>query len=253
MDFVALGGTDMLVSHTAFGAMSLGEVASDEEASQLVHKAYEGGVNFFDTAHDTVLSEQRLGNALKGMRSDVFLSTKSTSKGAEALIDDLKESLEALKTDYVDVFQLENPEKDVVSSADSALYKSLLSAKNQGLTRHIGIVTESLEIADIAVNSGLFETVQLSFNVLSSDEARRIVKQCEEKEIGVIAMQPLNGGIISNIPIAFGFLNQFDSVVPVWGVRNSEELQQILYFTEHPPVIDDDFKAEAEKLRMLFS
>ena len=253
MDFVALGKTDLLVSHTAFGAMSLGEVASDEEASQLVHKAYEGGVNFFDTAHDTKVSEQRLGNALKGMRHDVFLSTKSTSKGAQALIEDLRESLEALKTDYVDVFQLETPEKDAVCSADSALYKSLLSAKESGLTRHIGIVTESLEIADIAVNSGLFETVQLSFNVLSSDEARRIVKTCEEKEIGVIAMQPLNGGIISNIPIAFGFLNQFDNVVPVWGVRNSEELQQILYFTEHPPVIDEDFKKEAEKLRMLFS
>ena len=253
MEYVALGGTNLLVSHTAFGAMSLGEVASDAESSQLVHKAYEGGINFFDTAHSTYESEWRLGNALRGMRHDVFLSTKSAARSAEALQQDLRDSLEALKTEYVDVFQLENPDKDCVGDSSSALYQSLLQAKETGLARHIGIVTESLEIADSAANSGLYETIQLSFNVLSSDEARRIVKQCEDKEIGVIAMQPLNGGIISNIPLAFGFLNQFDSVVPVWGVRNGEELQQILYFTEHPPVIDDNFKKEAESLRMLFS
>ncbi|MCR5606095.1 MAG: aldo/keto reductase [Treponema sp.] len=253
MEYVALGGTNLLVSHTSFGAMSLSELPSDEDAAQLVHKAYEGGINFFDTAHSTPESERRLGKVLRGMRHDVFLATKSDAKTADGLVKDLEESLEALQCTNVDLFQIENPEKVPLIGADDGLYAALASLKASGKVGHIGVVTESLEIASLVVDSGLYETLQMPFNVLCGKEALSIVERCNDKDIGFIAMQPLCGGVVSNIPIAYGFLNQFDNVIPVWGVRNGEELQQILYFTEHPPIIDDAFKLEAEKLRQFFN
>ena len=81
----------------------------------------------------------------------------------------------------------------------------------------------------------------------------RLVKLCEEHDVGFIAMQPLCGGVIENIPLAFGYLHQYESVLPIWGIKNQEELNQILYFNEHPPVIDEKFHEDVEKIRMFFN
>ena len=66
-------------------------------------------------------------------------------------------------------------------------------------------------------------------------------------------MQLLCGGIVSNIPLAYGFLLQYENVIPIWGVENQEELDQILYFNDHPPVIDDNFHNDVEKIRQFFN
>ena len=84
-------------------------------------------------------------------------------------------------------------------------------------------------------------------------EVQELVLDCREKDIGFIAMQPLCGGVVQNIPLALGFFSQFDSAVPVWGAHSQEELQQILYFTENPPVIDEKFEQELEKARFFFN
>ena len=66
-------------------------------------------------------------------------------------------------------------------------------------------------------------------------------------------MRPLCGGVLTNIPISLGYLHQFEHVVPVWGARTEEELRQILYFAENPPVVDEQFLKEAEQLRAFFN
>ena len=76
---------------------------------------------------------------------------------------------------------------------------------------------------------------------------------CEEYDVGFLAMQPLCGGVIQNIPLALGFLHQYENVVPLWGVQTQEELEQILYFNDHPPVIDEQFNADIENLRNFFN
>ena len=89
--------------------------------------------------------------------------------------------------------------------------------------------------------------------MLSSDEYKELVKLCEKNDIGFIAMQPLCGGVIRNIPLAYGFFKEFENVVPLWGVRSQEELQQILYFESHPPVLDEKFMQDTENTRSFFS
>ena len=260
MEFVALGKTNLLVSRTAFGAMSLdckeiesfGE-ESDEKACAMVHQAYDAGVNFFDTSHSKPVCEKRLGSALHGIRQHVLLATKTNADSVQRLRSDLHESLEALECDKIDLYQLEIENFLPVKDSQDGLYKELLSLKEKKVIKHIGIATENIELAQKAVESSLYETIQIPFNVLSGDSVLNLVKLCEEKEVGLIAMQPLNGGIVSNIPLAFGYLHQFENVIPLWGTHTQEELNQILYFNDHPPVVDEKFLQEVEHERAFFN
>ncbi|HBG64890.1 MAG TPA: aldo/keto reductase [Treponema sp.] len=260
MEFIALGKTELLVSRTAFGAMSLdcpeieafGDKA-DEKACSLVHQAYDAGINFFDTAHSRPLCEKRLGAALHGIRQNVLLATKTNAVTPPQLRADLQESLLALETDTIDLYQLENPAFLPLEHGEDGMYSILSAFRKQGVIKHFGVVTESLDIARQAAESGLYESVQISFNMLSMQPVIDFVKLCQSREVGCIAMQPLNGGIVKNIPLAFGFLHQYEHVVPVWGVHTQEELQQILYFNDHPPLVDDKFNAEVEEIRRRFN
>ncbi len=260
MEFVALGKTNLLVSRTSFGAMSLdcheleafGDKA-DEQAVALVHQAYNAGINFFDTSRTTPVSEARLGLALHGIRQNVILATKSAALNSKELLLDVQKSLETLESDWIDLFQVQISSYLPMSESDDGLYKELCALKKKGVIRHFGIVTESLLTARSAVECGLYETIQFPFNMISSGESLGIVEACRKNEVGCIAMQPLNGGVVNNIPLAFGFLHQFENVVPVWGVHTQEELQQILYFDSHPPIVDEQFKKEVDFQRALFN
>ncbi|MCR5725797.1 MAG: aldo/keto reductase [Treponema sp.] len=254
MDYVALGKSNLLVSCTAFGAMSLDETASADETAALVKQAYEGGINFFDTARSASESELRLGEALKDWREDVFIATKSAASTAAALEEDLQASLKALKTDYIDLYQLENVTALPVAEGPDGLMEKLLALKADGIIRHFGIMTEDITVAQAVVDSdGPWETLQYPFNMLCSSDVEELVAACAEKDIGFIAMRPLCGGVLTNIPLALGYLHQFENVVPVWGMHTAEEMQQILYFTDNPPVIDDQFREEAAKIREFFN
>jgi len=151
MEYVALGRSNLLVSRTAFGAMSLdceeiekfGEEA-EEKAACLVHQAYDGGVNFFDTARSRPVCEKRLGMALSGIRQNVFLATKTAAKTGEQLKKDLAKSLETLGTDSIDLYQIEN--QDIIPQKDGAneIYNALCESKKEGKIKHFGIATSKI-------------------------------------------------------------------------------------------------------------
>jgi uncharacterized protein len=254
MEYLALGRTDLLVSKTAFGAMSLSDLPDNETSARLVQQAYEGGINFFDTSHTSTESERRLGDAIHVSRSDVIIATKSAALSVQDLRLDLDESLKNLQTDYIDLYQLENPSVIPVAGGEDGFYDALAALKSSGKIRYVGIATQQMEIAEAELASGsLWETLQFPFNMLCEHDTESFVKRCAEASRGFIAMQPLCGGVLTNIPLAIGYLNQFENAVPVWGARSNEELQQILYFTENPPVIDERFKEESEKVRAFFN
>ncbi len=253
MEYIALGMSDLLVSHTAFGAMSLKDIPDEEQAAILVHQAYDGGINFFDTAHSTPESEKRLGACLHGIRQDVILSTKSSADTGEGLVRDLDESLVALQSDYVDLFQYETETILPAPGGKDGIYDALQQLKASGKIRHIGLTTQNPEIANYAVENCLVETLQYPFNMLTDAASRALVDSCQQHDVGFIAMKPLYSGLLQNIPLAFGFLHQYENVVPVWGVRTSEELKQLLYFEAHPPVVDDAFRKEVERVNAFFN
>lgn len=104
MTEVSLGKTGITVNKNGFGALPIQRIPQDD-AVKLVRRAFERGIIFFDTARSYTDSEAKLGVALKGIREQVFIATKTPSVTAEGFWNDLETSLRLLQTDYIDIYQ----------------------------------------------------------------------------------------------------------------------------------------------------
>lgn len=162
---ITLGKTGITVPQNAFGALPIQRV-SVEAAVALLRRAYEGGMRFFDTAHAYTDSEKKLGIAFAGMREKVYISTKTQAKTGDGLKKELEESLTALQTDYIDIYQLHCAPQCFRPGDGTGLYEAMVEAKNQGLIRHIGITAHKIGVAEEIVQSGLYETLSFRSPIL---------------------------------------------------------------------------------------
>lgn len=248
MEKTRLGRTDLMVSRTGFGALPAQRINFDE-AKALFTKAYESGINFFDTARNYSDSEEKIGYALSHVRENIIIATKSHAKNGEDLLQHLETSLKNLKTDYIDIYQLHNPSFLPVPGDESGLYDAVLEAKGKGLIRHIGISNHKRDIAKKAISSGLYDTLQFPLSSISSEEDLALIEECKEHNIGFIAMKGLSGGLITNAASTFAFLRQYENVVPIWGIQRMWELDEFLSFEENPPKLDEAMWSIIEKDR----
>ena len=215
----------------------------------LLRRAYDGGIRFFDTARSYSDSEEKLGAAFEGMREKLYIATKTPAQTGEDFWKDLETSLKLLRTDYVDLYQFHNPDFCPKPGDGTGLYEAMLEAKAQGKVRHIGITNHRLHVAQEAIDSGLYETLQFPFSYLSSDKELDLVRQCREKDMGFIAMKALAGGTINNSSAAYAYMLQFDNVLPIWGIQRGWELKEFLNYEKQPPALDDGLRAVIEKDR----
>ena len=245
---VRLGSTGIVVNKNGFGALPMQRV-SMEEAVQLVRRAFEGGITFFDTARYYTDSEEKLGEALAGIRDKVYIATKTGASTGEALKKELETSLKNLRTDHIDIYQFHNPAVCPKPGDGSGLYEAMEEAKAQGMVRHIGITNHRLAVAHEAIDSGLYETLQFPFCYLADEKDVELVEKCKKADMGFIAMKALSGGLITNSRAAYAFEAQFDNVLPIWGVQRQTELEEFLSYIKNPPAMTDEIKAliEADK------
>ena len=245
---VRLGSTGIVVNKNGFGALPMQRV-SMEEAVQLVRRAFEGGITFFDTARYYTDSEEKLGEALEGIRDKVYIATKTGASTGEALKKELETSLKNLCTDHIDIYQFHNPAVCPKPGDGSGLYEAMEEAKAQGMVRHIGITNHRLAVAHEAIDSGLYETLQFPFCYLADEKDVELVEKCKKADMGFIAMKALSGGLITNSRAAYAFEAQFDNVLPIWGVQRQTELEEFLSYIKNPPAMTDEIKAliEADK------
>ena len=248
MQTVTLGTTGITVNKNGFGALPIQRI-STENAVHLIRKAYDAGITFFDTARFYTDSECKLGEALEGIRDKVYIATKTGATTAEAFWKDLETSLTNLRTDYVDLYQFHNPSFCPKPGDGSGLYEAILEAKAQGKVRHIGITNHRLSVAEEAIESGLYETLQFPFCYLSGEKELALVEKCKEKNMGFIAMKALSGGLITNSAAAYAFLAQYDNVLPIWGVQREKELDEFISYIDNPPSMSAELEAfiEAER------
>lgn len=245
---VTLGKTGITTNKNAFGALPIQRI-SDEEAVKLLRKAYENGMTFFDTARWYSDSEHKVGLAFEGMREKVFIATKTGSQNAEGFWKDLETSLANLKTDYIDLYQFHNPAFCPKPGDESGLYDAALQAKEQGKIRHIGITNHRLAVANEAIDSGLYETLQFPFCYLATDKDIELVEKCKAADMGFIAMKALSGGLITNSAAAYAYLAQYDNVLPIWGVQREKELDEFLSYIDNPPAMTEELAAVIKKDR----
>ena len=215
MDMVTLGHTGITVNKNGFGALPIQRV-SQEDAVALARKAYKAGIRFFDTARAYTDSEVKLGEAFDGIRSEVYIATKTAAQNAEDFWKDLHTSLTNLRTDYVDLYQFHNPAFCPKPGDGSGLYEAALEAKEKGMIRHIGITNHRLSVAREAIESGLYETLQFPFSYISGEQELELVNACKEHEMGFIAMK---------------------------GVQREKELDEFLSYIDNPPRMNEELKA----------
>ena len=242
MQTVTLGTTGITVNKNGFGALPIQRI-STENAVHLIQKAYNAGITFFDTARFYTDSECKLGEALEGIRDKVYIATKTGATTAGAFWKDLETSLTNLKTDYVDLYQFHNPAFCPKPGDGSGLYEAILEAKAQGKVRHIGITNHRLSVAEEAIESGLYETLQFPFCYLSGKKELALVEKCKEKNIGFIAMKALSGGLITNSTAAYAYLAQYDNVLPIWGMQRENELDEFISYIDNTPYMTTELEA----------
>lgn len=246
MTEVTLGRTGIKVNKNGFGALPIQRI-SKEEAVRLLRKAYDGGIRFFDTARAYTDSEEKVGAAFEGMREKVCIATKTAAQNEEQFWKDLDTSLSKLNTDYIDLYQFHNPAFCPKPGDGTGLYEAMLEAKRQGKIRHIGITNHRLKVADEILESGLYETLQFPFCYLATEQDLKIVEKCREKGMGFLAMKALSGGLITNSAAAYGYLSQFEHVLPIWGVQKEKELDEFLEYAVYPPQMDEKMKELIER------
>ena len=242
---VTLGRTGIIVNKNGFGALPIQRIGK-EEAALLLRKAFDAGVRYFDTARAYSDSEEKIGYALSDVRDQIFIATKTMADTPEKFWKDLEESLLKLKTDYIDIYQFHNPPVCPKPGDETGLYDAMLEAKKQGKIRFIGITNHRIDVAEEAVESGLYDTLQFPFNYLSTERETALAEKCLKKDMGFIAMKGLSGGLITNSAAAYAFEAQFDGVLPIWGVQRERELDEFLSYIDNPPRMTDDIRAVIE-------
>ena len=222
-------------------------------AVRLLHKAYDTGINYYDTARGYTDSEIKLGLAFSKMRSQVLIATKTQAKSAKGLFEDLEISLRNLQTDYIDVYQVHNPSFVPVPGGEDGLYEALLKVKEKGMIRHIGLTNHAQNIAMEAAASGLYETIQYPFSCLSLKRDEEVVNVCKKKDVGFIAMKGMAGGLIQNVKANFSYITTFDNVVPIWGMQRESELEEFIALEKELPPYDEEMQHQVERERELLN
>ncbi|MGC9454395.1 MAG: aldo/keto reductase [Phycisphaerae bacterium] len=206
MHYRTLGRTGLKVSQLGFGAMRLPMVGEgndrrvdDEKAIPTIHRAFEGGVNYIDTAvmychHD---SQRVVGKALKGWRDKVIVSTKNHYYGEDEKEwwKNLEDSLRLLDIDSIDIYNHHGIRwQRYVEEVEPRVKKWMLDAYEQGLIKHICCsFHDDNEALKKVVDTGYVESITLQYNILDR-QLEEGIAYAHENNVGVVVMGPVGGG-----------------------------------------------------------
>ena len=246
MKKITLGKTGITVPQNAFGALPI-QRTDRENAVKILRCAYEGGMTYYDTARAYSDSEEKLGEAFDGMRDRIYLATKTMAHTPDKFWSDLETSLKNLRTDYIDVYQFHCVGQCYAPDDGTGMYECMLEAKRQGLIRHIGTTAHKLQVAYDCAESGLYETLQFPFSYLSSEKEVGLVKVCQERQVGFVAMKGLAGGLINRSDAAMAFMTEFENVLPIWGIQRMNELEEWLSYMQDTPQMTDEIASFINK------
>ena len=200
MQKIEFGSTGLVIEKNGFGCLPIQRI-SETEAVKLLHKACDGGINFFDTARAYSDSEQKVGAAFSGMRDRIVLATKTGAQTAE------------------------------------------------GFWRDISITNHRLAVAQEAIDSGLYASLQFPFSYLAGEQELALVEGCRAHGMGFIAMKGMAGGLLRDGLTAAAWMAVQENVVPIWGVQRESELDQFLQCIREGTELTDERRATIERDR----
>lgn len=188
----------MHVSRLGVGMSEIGFDGVDEgRAAEVLNTALDNGINFIDTAACYNVAEEMIGRTVASRRADYFLATKAghatadydgESWTAKTVTDSIERSLKRMKTDYLDLVQLHSCDVSVLRRGE--VIEALQQAQAEGKTRYIGYSGDN-DAAEWAVESGIFDTLQTSFNLVEQKARYRLFAKAQAHNIGVIIKRPI--------------------------------------------------------------
>ena len=250
MEYRILGKTGLKISRLGFGGIPIQRIDA-AGTRKLMLQMKEAGINYIDTARGYTVSEAYLGEALEGIRDDFIIATKSMARTKEAMAADIEISLKNLRTNYIDLYQVHNPnmaQLEQVTAPGGAL-EALLEAKNAGKIGHIGLTAHAIEVFEKALELPWVETIMFPYNIVES-QGEELIKACMEKNIGFIVMKPLAGGAIEDAALAIRYcLNNPAVTVVIPGMAEEKELQQNLAAANDVSPLNAEELANVEAIR----
>ena len=199
------GKTDVQLSALGLGGHHLGSAENEATAVEIVHRALDGGINFFDCCweYNRGKSEDWLGKGLKGRRDKAFLMTKVCTHGRDAALamQMLEQSLRRLQTDHLDLWQIHGVSFD----NDAELFmrpggaaEALLKAKKDGKVRFLGFTGhKDPEIHNSMLDTKFpFDAVQMPLNPFDShfrSFEQMVLPRLNQHGIAPLAMKPIGG------------------------------------------------------------
>ena len=251
MEQILIGKTGLKVKRLGFGGIPIQRV-SETQAVETVWHAVEKGVDFIDTSRAYTTSERRIGLALQQTDKKVILASKSPNKTAEGARADLETSLKELQRDYIHLYQCHfvkdaDEYQKVISSGGA--FAGLLKAKEEGLIGHIGITSHNLDVLDLALDGGLFETIMVCFSFLEPLARDKIIPKAIGKKVGVIAMKPFSGGVIDNAKLALKYALSQPEILVLAGVEDKDLFDENWAIFQNREKLSDTEMKEMEKTR----
>lgn len=214
MEYRQYGKTDAKVSVLGFGAMRFAHPEDMDGSADMVLRAFEKGVNYFDTApfYCEDKSEKIIGQAVLEMKKQdrpFYISTKSNGRTAGDVRKDLEKSLRRLNLETIDfyhcwcVMTLDDWQNRLKGGA----VQEILKAKEEGLIRYPAVSTHlsGPEIHHI-LKDGYFEGVTLGYSAINFTYREEGIRAAAERNLGVVTMNPLAGGLIPQNEKTFSFI-----------------------------------------------
>ena len=213
METRRLGHTDLEVKRLGIGLAEIGYELTKAEtsvAAEILNSALDNGINFLDTSACYGISEELIGRTIAHRRDEYMLATKAghatgdyegQAWSAKTIRDSIDRSLSRMKTDHLDLVQLHSCDVDVLEKGEAI--QALQDARDAGKTRYIGYSGDN-EAAIWAVESGIFDTLQTSFNLVDQRARWDLFPKIEG--MGVIAKRPLANAVwgCETCPNAYG-------------------------------------------------
>ena len=250
MEYRMLGKTGLQVSRIGFGGIPIQRI-DVEGTRELVKALVEAGINYIDTARGYTVSEAYLGESLKGIRDKFVLATKSMARTREAMEADIETSLHHLQTNYIDLYQVHNPnmeQLDTVVGEGGAL-EALLEAKKAGKIGHIGLTAHSAKVFERALSLDWVETIMFPYNIVEN-QGEEWIKVCQKKQVGFIAMKPLAGGAIEDADLALRYIAANEGVtVMIPGMAALKELRQNVKAVDNTSPLTPEEKNGIQKIK----
>ncbi|MBN2003787.1 MAG: aldo/keto reductase [Anaerolineae bacterium] len=198
-----LGRTGLEVSRLGIGLAEIGFELTLEElsrAERVLNTALDNGITFLDTSACYDISEELIGRTIAHRRDEFVLATKAghvtggyagEAWTAQTVRDSIDRSLARMRTDHVDLVQLHSCEVDVLERGE--VITALQEAQQAGKTRSIGYSGDN-DAALWAVRSGMFDTLQTSFNVVDQNARLRLFDPAKAQRMGIICKRPIANG-----------------------------------------------------------